>query len=158
MVNALVETGAGWVKAKAQDAVAVKGVAALLPLLGERLIGGERDLDSADYFRDVIGVDGCGRGWVEPGEETVQICGPTRRGDAAKTFALSRLLRWRWEEAIDEGSEVKASTACDDGEMPAFRDAGKSFASLTAVVASGAGFVGPHNVDHVVRDEGALLA
>ena len=64
LVDAFVETGAGWIEAEAQNAIAGEGVAALLPLLGERLICGERDFDGADDLGDVIGVDGgrCGRG------------------------------------------------------------------------------------------------
>jgi len=58
LVNALVETCAWRVETQAQDAVADESVAALLPLLSERLICGERDFDGADHFGDVVQVDG----------------------------------------------------------------------------------------------------
>ena len=48
LVDALVEACARWVEAEAQDAVAGEGIAALLPLCGEGLVRGERDLDGAD--------------------------------------------------------------------------------------------------------------
>ena len=43
------------------------------------------------------------------------------------------------------------------GRWPRSADAGEGFAGLTAVVAGGAGLVGPCDVDHVVLDEGALF-
>ena len=66
-------------------------------------------------------------------------------------------MRRRGEEAVDEGAQVEAGAAGDDGQVAAFGDSGEGFAGLAAVVAGGAGFVGPCDVDHVVLDEGALF-
>ncbi len=56
-----------------KDVVAGEFVAALLPLLGEGLFGGEGDLDGADDFGDVVEVDGCGGAGVEAGEDAVEV-------------------------------------------------------------------------------------
>ena len=79
-------------------------------------------------------------------------------GEGAEAFAVAGVGGGRGEEAVDEGSEVEAGASGDDGEMAALGDAGEGFAGLTAVVAGGAGLVGPDDVDHVVLDEGALFA
>ena len=76
---------------------------------------------------------------------------------------LRRRSRWpgflwrRGEEAVDEGSEIEAGSSGDDRESASFGDAGESFAGLTAVVACGAGLIGPGDVDHVVGDESAFF-
>lgn len=59
LVDSFVQAVAWWIEAETQDAVAGERVAALLPLLGERPFCGEGDFDGADYFRNVVGVDGC---------------------------------------------------------------------------------------------------
>ena len=67
------------------------------------------------------------------------------------------MLRRGGEEAVDERAQVEAGAAGDDGQVAAFGDAGEGFAGQAAVVAGGAGLVGPGDVDQVVRDEGALF-
>jgi hypothetical protein len=165
VVDALVEAGAGRVEAEVEDAVAGEGVATLLPLDcdgstaagAERLACGEGDFDGANDFGDVVGVDGGGGGGVEPGEDAVEVGGAASGGEDAEAFALAGCLGRGGEEAVDEGPEVEAGAAGDDGEVAAFGDAGEGFACLSAVVAGGAGLVGPGDVDHVVLDEGALV-
>src|SRR5216683_304977 len=161
LVNALVEEGTGWVEAEAEDVVAGEFVASLLPLLGEGLFGGEGDLDGADDFGDVVEVDGCGGGGVEAGEDTVEVGWAsvlTQLGCSfAETIAEAGLLGRGGEEAVDQGAEVEAGASGDDGEVAALGDACEGFAGLAAVVAGGAGLVGPGDVDHVVLDEGALF-
>ncbi len=103
-------------------------------------------------------MDGCGCGWVEAGEQAVEVGGAAGCGEFAKAFALAGFLRRCGKEAVDESAEVEAGASGDDGQVAAFGDAGEGFAGLTAVVACGAGFVGPGDVDHVVLDEGALFA
>ena len=158
LVDAFVETCAWRVEAEAQDAIAGEGVAALLPLLGERFFCGEGDFDGADYFGDVVDVDGCGCGWVEAGEEAMEVGGAAGLGEFAEAFALAGFLGRGGEEAVDERAQVEAGAAGDDGQVAPFGDASEGFAGLAAVVACGAGFVGPGDVDHVVLDEGALFA
>ena len=97
LVDAFVEQRARRIEAEAQDAVAGEGIAALLPLLGERLLCGERDLDGADDFGDVVGVDGCGCGRVEAGEDAVQIGRAVGFGALAQTFAPAGLCGRRRE-------------------------------------------------------------
>ena len=87
----------------------------------------------------------------------MQVGGAAGGGDVAEALALAGFLGGSGEEAVDEGSEVEAGAAGDDGQAAACGDAGEGFAGLAAVVAGGAGLVGPGDVDHVVRDEGALL-
>ena len=119
---------------------------------------GEGDFDGADDFGDVVDVDGCCGGWVEAGEEAVEVGGATGRGEFAEAFALAGFLGRSGEETVDERAQVEAGASGDDGQVAAFGDAGEGFAGLTAVVACGAGLVGPGDVDHVVLDEGALFA
>src|SRR5271170_8008552 len=157
LVDTLIETGARWVEAKTQNPVAGEGVAALLPLLREGLLCGERDFDGANYFGDVVGVDGRSCGWIEAGEQAVNIRGAASCGDPTETLALTGLFGRRGEKAVDEGAEVEAGAAGNDGQVAARGDTGKGLAGLTAVVACGAGFVRPGDVDHVVLDESALL-
>ena len=99
-----------------------------------------RDLDGADDFWDVVDVDGCGSGGVQAGEEAVEIgWAALGCGTLAEAFALAGLLGRRGEEAVDESAEVEAGAPSDDGKAAALSDAGEGFASLAAVVASGAG-------------------
>ena len=100
---------------------------------------------------------GCGGG-VETGEDAVQVGGAAGGGDFAEAIALAGFLRWCGEEAVDEGAQVEAGASGDDGEAASFGDAGEGFAGLAAVVAGGAGFVGPRDIDHVVLDESAFFA
>ena len=165
LVDAFVETFAWGIEAETQDAIAGEGVAALLPLFGERSFCGEGDFDGADYFGDVVDVDGCCGSWVEAGEDTVEVGGATGLDEFAEAFALAGFLGRGGEEAVDEGAQVEAGASGDDGQVAAgsggtaaFGDAGEGFAGLAAVVACGAGFVGRGDVDHVVLDEGALFA
>ena len=166
LIDALVEKRAGRIQAQAQDAVAGEGVAALLPLDGHgstldgigALAGCERDFDGAHDFGYVVGVNGCCRGLVEAGEDAVKIGGAAGGGDVAEAFSLAGLLGWGREEAVNEGSEVEAGASDDDGDVAAFGNAGKGFAGLAAIVACSAGLVGPCDVDHVMRHEGALFA
>ena len=91
MVDLFVEEGAGWVEAEAEDAVSGEDVAALLPLLGEGLAGGKGDFDGADGFGDVIGMDGGGGGWVEAGEDLVEVGRATCDGQVAEAVAEAGL-------------------------------------------------------------------
>ncbi len=75
----------------------------------------------------------------------------------AQAVAEAGLLGWCGEEAVDEGPQVEAGASGDDGQAAALGDAGEGFASQTAVVAGGAGLVGPRDVDHVVLNEGAFF-
>ena len=120
LIDALVEARARWVEAETQDAVAGEGVAALLPLLGEGLSAARRDFDGADYFGDVVGVDCGGCGGVKTGEEAVQVGGAASGGEFAEAFALAGLFGRSGEEAVDEGAQVEAGAAGDDGEVAAF--------------------------------------
>ena len=115
------------------------------------------DLDGADDLGDVVAVDGCGGGDVEACEDAVEVGWASCRGDLAQAVAEAGLLRWCGEEAVDEGAKVEAGASGDDGEVAALSDAAKGFASLAAVVAGGAGLIGPGDVDHVVLNEGALF-
>ena len=157
LVDTLVEAGAGRIEAEAEDAVAGEGIAALLPLLGEGLSGCERDFNGADYFGDVVAVDGFGGGFIEAGEDFVEVDGPAGGGEVAEALALAGLDGRRGEEAVDEGSEVESGAAGDDGEVAARGDSGDGFAGQAAVVAGGAELVGVNDVDEVVGDHGALL-
>jgi hypothetical protein len=103
-------------------------------------------------------VDGCCGGWVEAGEETMQVRRASNFSDSAEAFALAGLLGRRREEALDERAQVEAGAASDDGQVTSFRNPSERFASLTAVVPRGAGFIGPDDIDHVVLNEGALFA
>ena len=109
-------------------------------------------------FGDVVDVDCCRSGPVEAGEEAVKVCGATGRGDFAEAFALAGLFGGSGEETVDECAQVEAGASGDYGQAAAFGDTGEGFAGLTAVVACGAGLVGPGDVDHVVLDEGALFS
>ena len=152
-----------WIEAEAQDAVASERVAALLPLdrHGRALVLAldrcQGDLDGADDFGDVVGVDGGGGGFVEASEDAMEVGGAAGGGDVAEAFALTGLWRRGGKEAVDEGAEVEASASGDDGKVAAFGDTCEGFAGEAAVVPCGAGLVGPRDVDHVVRDEGALF-
>ncbi len=87
----------------------------------------------------------------------MQVGGAFGLGEFAEAFALAGFLGWRGEEAVDEGAQVEAGAAGDDGQVPAFNNSSKGFAGLAAVVPCGAGFIGRDDVDHVVLDEGALF-
>ena len=78
--------------------------------------------------------------------------------DFAEAFALARLLGWCRKQSFDERTQIKASAAGDDGQVTSVRDSSEGFARLTAVVARGAGFIGPDDVDHVVLDESTFFA
>ena len=95
---------------------------------------------------------------VEAGEDAVQVGGAAGGCEFAEAFALAVLFGRRGEEAVDERAQVEAGSSGDDGQVAAFSDAGEGFAGLAAVVAGGAGLVGPGDVDHVVLDEGSLVA
>jgi len=97
LVDAFVETGARRVEAQPKDTVTGEGVSAFLPLDrhrsaaagAERLIGCERDLDGADDFGDVVGVDGGGCLGVEASKDAVEIGRAAGCGEFAKAFALA---------------------------------------------------------------------
>jgi hypothetical protein len=157
LVDAFVETGTWWIEAETQDTVAGEGVTALLPLLGERPLCGDRDFDGADYFGDVVDMDGSGRDWVEAREEAVQVSGATGPGEFAEAFASAGFLGRGGKEAVDEGSQIEAGAAGDDGQVAASGNSSEGFAGLSAVVSGSAGLIGRSDVDHVVLDEGSLF-
>jgi hypothetical protein len=123
---------------------------------GEWLACGQADLDGANYFGDVVDVDGGCSGGVETGEEAVEVGRAVGYGALAEAFAVAGLSGGCGEEAVDEGPEVKACATGDDRDTASAGDAGEGLAGLSAIVARGAGFVGPSYVYHVVLDEGAL--
>jgi len=157
LVDAVVEAGSRRVEAETQDPVAGEGIAPFLPLLREGLIRSEADFDGADDFRDVVDVDGGGCKAVQTGEEAVQVGGSAGCCEFAEAFALTVFFRRCREETVDKRSQVETCASRDDRQVATLNDPGKSFAGLTAVVASGTGLVGPRDVDHVVLDESALL-
>jgi hypothetical protein len=68
--------------------------------LVDALTGCEGDLDGADDFRDVVGVDGGGSCFVEAREDAMQVGRAAGGGDVAKAFALTGFLRWGGKEAV----------------------------------------------------------
>ena len=99
LVDAFVETFAWRIEAETQDAIAGEGVAALLPLCGERAFCGERDFNGADYFGDIVDVNGCSRGWIETREDTMKVRRPgtapaaTPRAGRAVGVGREKVLR-----------------------------------------------------------------
>jgi hypothetical protein len=158
LIDALVEAGTRRVKAEAQDAVSGEGIAAFLPLLGERAVGMERDFDGADHFGDVVGVDGGCCDGVETGKEPVKVRGAAGEGKFTQAITLASFLGRRRKQAVDECAQIEACSSGDDGEAASFGDGGEIFARLTAVVAGSAGFVRPRDVDHMVLDQSSLFA
>ena len=157
LVDAFVETFTWRIEAELQDAIAGEGVAAFLPLCGERALCRERDFNSADDFGNVVDVNGCCGGWIETREDTMKVCRTSGLADFAETFALAGLLGWGGEEPFDERAQIKAGAASDDGQVASVGNSSEDFTSLTAVVPRGAGFIWPDDVDHVVPDEGAFF-
>ena len=77
LVDALVEAIARRVEPEAQDTVARQSIATFLPLLGQGLLCGKRDLDGANDLGDVVGVDRRCCGWIKPGEDAMQVGRPS---------------------------------------------------------------------------------
>jgi hypothetical protein len=121
-VEAGVEGGAGRIEADAENAIAGEGVAAGFPGFGEGLAGGEADLDGADELGLVVRVDALRGGWIEAAEETVQPCRAVALGAAAKPGAQFFGTLRAGEESLEQGAQVEAGAAGDDGEMVARDD------------------------------------
>src|SRR6185312_4277085 len=139
-------------EAEAEDVVAGEGVAARLPLRGLRSAGGERDLEAANEFGHVVGVDGASGGGVEALENAVKM----RPGAGAQTVAKGVVARWCGCESVEQSAQVEAGASGDDGEAAARLDVRDGGAGMSRPVACGAGLVGPVEVEAVVRDAGAV--
>src|ERR1035438_223925 len=84
LIDAIVERWAVGIEPDSQNAEAAQGVTALLPEIGHLLPRGEADLDGADQFGNVIGVDLFSGGAIEVAEDTVQMIGAAACGAFAQ--------------------------------------------------------------------------
>jgi hypothetical protein len=156
-VEAFVESGTGRIEADAEDAVAGEGIAAGLPGIGERLAGGEADFEGADELGLVVGVDARGGGGIEAAEESVQPGGAMAASACAEAVAEAFGALRTGEEAVEEGAQIEAGAAGNDGEVAAGGDVGEGLAGEAAVVAGSAEMVRREDVEEVVGDLAPLL-
>ena len=137
-----------------EDAVAFERVAAGLPLGGLGLAGGEGDFNAADELGGVVGVDCRSGARIEALEDAVEIAGFC--GEIAEAFAEGFVAGRGRGEAFEEGAEIEAGASGDDGDVATVADLGDGGAGGAGVVAGGAGFAGPLEIEAVVQDAGAL--
>jgi len=157
-VEAIIEGLAGRVEADAEKAEAGEGVAGGRGVqdLGERGARSEADLNGADEFGNVVGVDAGGGGGIEALEQAMEPCFAVACEAALEAGAEIGLAGGAGKEAFGEGAEVEASSARDDGEAAAGDDFRESGTGGTAVCAGGEGLIGVADVDEVVGQAGLL--
>jgi hypothetical protein len=121
--DALVEEGARRSETDLEDLVAFKGEGSIYKELGGGAAGEHADFESADGFVEIVRVDAGGGGGVKADEEAV-------KGTRAARFALREtaaevvVASWPIGETVQQGFQVEASTAGDDGEVAARGDLG----------------------------------
>ncbi len=158
VVDAMAQIGAGWVEGEAEDAEAGEGFsAAVLPLGGEVLAGGEAEGEGAEELGGVVGVDGLGGAGVETGKEAMEMGGGVAGGEGTEAVAQGGIDGGCGKEAVEERAEIEAGAADDERKTAAGGDAVDSFASMPGPVAGGEGLVGVDEVEAVVGDEGAIF-
>ena len=142
LVDAVVEPLPARVKTDLQDAVSGKRVAAFLPLLRQRLLRGETNLDRANHLRHVIRVDCACCRRIEFRQPVVQVRGPLFFRLPAQRFTKFRLL-WRGgKESLDQCPQIEPGASGDDRQAVPLPDACKCLASAATVVTRRAGFIG----------------
>lgn len=90
-------------------------------------------------------MDALGGFGVEAGEETGEV------GTLFEAGAEKEIRRGAGRQATEEGAEIEAGAAAEDGETTAGGDFGKEDFDLASEVGGGEGLVGTTNVEEMVR-------
>ncbi len=87
----------------------------------------------------------------------MQIRRTASRGKAAEAIAEGFIARRRRRKALKQCAQVQTSSSCNDRQLAAIAYIGNRRARMSRIVARGAGFIRPIQIETMMRNTGTFL-